>query len=141
MAWRWPVTAETCSKISPNCNYYILFDVCCVCMIFFLLTRLWRCNRGFRNVGTYQTPWIHPQERIQHSEQGKFWNQELKKVFQTDTFQYRHKTQVLHTPTRNSVLTDIRHNRVTKRESSLFHTIAMCPVVTLYVLYVRNLIL
>jgi len=26
----WPVTAETCSQISLNCNYCILFDVCCV---------------------------------------------------------------------------------------------------------------
>ena len=26
-AWRWPVTAETCSQISPNCNYGILFGV------------------------------------------------------------------------------------------------------------------
>jgi len=26
----WPVTAETYSQISPNCNYYILFDVYCV---------------------------------------------------------------------------------------------------------------
>ena len=24
------VTAETCSQIYPNCNYCILFDVCCV---------------------------------------------------------------------------------------------------------------
>jgi len=26
----WPVTTETCSQILPNCNYCILFDVCCV---------------------------------------------------------------------------------------------------------------
>jgi len=25
-----PIPAETCSQISPNFNYYILFDVCCV---------------------------------------------------------------------------------------------------------------
>jgi len=29
MGYRW-ITAKTCSLIQPNCNYCILFDVCCV---------------------------------------------------------------------------------------------------------------
>ena len=39
LAWRWPVTAETCSQISPNCNYCILFDVCCVLTVHNILYR------------------------------------------------------------------------------------------------------
>ena len=35
----WPVTAETCSQISPNCNFCILFDVCCVLTVHKILYR------------------------------------------------------------------------------------------------------
>jgi len=34
-----PITAETCSQISPNCNYCILFDVCCVFTVHSILYR------------------------------------------------------------------------------------------------------
>jgi len=30
LAWRWPVTFETCSQVLRYCNYCILFDVCYV---------------------------------------------------------------------------------------------------------------
>jgi len=36
---RWPATAETCSQISPNCIYCILFDVCCVLTVRNILYR------------------------------------------------------------------------------------------------------
>ena len=46
LACRWPDTAETCSQISPNCNYCILFDVCCVLTVHNVLYRFYNTQRN-----------------------------------------------------------------------------------------------
>ena len=74
-----PVTAETCSQISPNCNYCILFDACCVLTVHNILYRfddtqrdgLFRicCERVYELLVTKQqaasTPYINYIDKIE----------------------------------------------------------------------------
>jgi len=61
LAWRWPVTAETCSQISLNCNYYILFDVCCVLTVHNILHNVIQCNYGPDQCQMSSPPFQPPQ--------------------------------------------------------------------------------
>jgi len=51
----WP--AETCSQISPNCNYCILFDVCCLLTVHNILQRFHNKQRDGLSK-KYVTVWL-----------------------------------------------------------------------------------